>query len=473
VEDRVTAGRVDQTSPVPELARALAAEEERLLTCVHCGFCLPACPTYRRLGDEADSPRGRLHLMRAVAEGRLAPDADAFQVHIDRCLGCRACEPVCPSGVPYGHLLERAREVAVRHRPPPLLVRALLAVLAHGPIARVVLGAGRVTRRLGLARLASRLLPRRWALPAAMLAGSAPCDLSRFGRDDAGTRMESGVVPPGDPASGASETSAKAPDGAQRANVTVLQGCVQRDLFARVNRDTVTTLEANGYRVVETAGQGCCGALHAHAGDLDTARSLARANVAAFSNAGAQHVCVNAAGCGAVMREYGELLAGDPLEAAAHEVAAGVRDATELLALAGPRTGAPVRVDVAYDPPCHLLHAQGIADAPLKVLDAVPGLVRRDVDQAAECCGGAGVYGMTHPELGGRIGGDKIEALEASGASLVVTANPGCHMQIAAGMLLSGRRIPVAHVVEVLAESYRRAALPSAAATVATEGGQE
>jgi glycolate oxidase iron-sulfur subunit len=240
---------------------------------------------------------------------------------------------------------------------------------------------------------------------------------------------------------------------------------VQRDLFERVNRATVVTLEANGYRIVETPDQGCCGALHAHAGDLDTARSLARANVAAFSKSGADHVCVNAAGCGAMMREYGELLEGDALESAAHEVAAGVRDATELLARAGPRPGAPLRVDVAYDPPCHLLHAQGIADAPLRVLDAVPGLVRRVVEQAEECCGGAGVYAMTHPELGGRIGRDKLEALEASGASLVVTANPGCHMQIAAGLLLSGRKMPVAHVVEVLAESYRRAAVATGPAS--------
>jgi glycolate oxidase iron-sulfur subunit len=429
---------VTRTREEADRTRALAAEEEHLLSCVHCGFCLPACPTYVRLGDEADSPRGRLHLMRAVAEGRLDPASNVLHRHLDRCLGCRACEPVCPSGVPYGHLLERAREVTRAHRSPPLAVRILLALLARRSWTRVASWAARLVRGSGLAGAAARVLPRRWGLPFAMLAASAPTDLRAWPGDVTGAMGE------GRHATGSGR-------------VALLDGCVQRGIFGHVNRATVRVLRANGYDVLTVPGQKCCGALHAHAGDLEGARALARRNVEAFRIADPDWIGVNAAGCGAALREYGDLLEGDRLEHEARTLASRVRDVSELLAAAGPRGGAPVRVDVAWDPPCHLLHAQRVHEPPLQVLEAIPGVVRRDLARASECCGGAGVYGMTHPGLGGRIGGDKTSALLESGAELVVTANPGCQMQMGAGLLLDGRRLRVVHLVEILDESYRRA----------------
>ena len=235
---------------------------------------------------------------------------------------------------------------------------------------------------------------------------------------------------------------------------------MQAGLYERVNRATVRTLEANGYEVVAVRGQDCCGALHAHGGDRERAISLARGNVDAFLAADVELVAVNAAGCGAAMKEYGTLLADDPdYGERARELSSRVRDVTELLAAAGPRPGAEVRCAVAYDHPCHLLHAQRVERAPLEVLAAVPGLDVRLVPRADECCGGAGIYGITHPDLGGRIGRDKVEAVRSVDAEVVVTPNPGCMMQIGAGLTLEGSREGVAHPVELLDESYRRAGL--------------
>jgi len=240
--------------------------------------------------------------------------------------------------------------------------------------------------------------------------------------------------------------------------VALLDGCVQAGLFGRVNRATRRVLEANGYRVVPAPGQGCCGALHAHGGALADARALARANIEAFEESGVEWIAVNAAGCGAAMKEYGGLLSGDPAYAERAERLAGkVGDVTELLVKAGPRAGAPVPLDVAYDAPCHLLHAQGIARAPLDVLAQIPELRVNEVRNADECCGGAGLYGLTHRELGGRIGADKVAAVRETHAAVVATGNPGCMMQIGAGLRLSGDRTGVVHPVELLDESYRRA----------------
>ncbi len=435
------------------LTRALERQRERLLTCVHCGFCLPACPTYNRLGDEADSPRGRLHLMRAVVEGRLDPGADAFQTHIDRCLGCRACEPVCPSGVEYGSLLELARDVGARHRPRGGLGALLLGVFANAPLRRAFFLCGRVARATGLPALGARVLPSKGLLGSvrlglAMLAATAPW--KRLRTD----------APPERTADDAVGGPADTPPAGGRGRVALLTGCVQEGLYGRVNEATARVLAANGWEVVPSPGQTCCGALHAHGGSLDGARALARVNVDAFEAAGAGMIVVNAAGCGATMKEYGELLADDPDYAErAAELASCVRDVSELLVEAGPRKGAPVPCAVAYDHPCHLLHAQRIKTAPLDVLAAVPGAKVRVVDNASECCGGAGIYGLTHPELGGRIGGDKVAAVRAAGATVVATPNPGCMMQIGAGLRLAGAHEGVVHPVELLDESYRRAGL--------------
>lgn len=438
------------------LADALESQKDRLLPCVHCGFCLPACPTYNRLGDEADSPRGRLHLMGAVVEGRLDPASDAFQTHIDRCLGCRACEPVCPSGVEYGVLLEAARETAIEARRPGLLTRALLAIMASRALSGPFFLGGRILRATGLAALAVRILPSGGLLGSgrmamAMLAatkGWTPPSPAGGGRVAEGRRAAGET--------GRATEVSRSPEAGR--TVGLLLGCVQEGLYDRINRATARTLEANGYRVVEVRGQGCCGALHAHAGSLEGARSLARVNMDAFQAAGVDYVVANAAGCGAAMKDYDVLFEADSERADSAAAFSGrVRDVTELLAEVGPREGAEVAVRVAYDHPCHLLHAQGVEEPPLKVLGAVPGVEVCVVANADECCGGAGIYGLTHPDLGGRIGGDKVAAVRAEGAQVACTANPGCMMQIGAGLRIEGAPSDVVHPVEILDESYRRA----------------
>jgi glycolate oxidase iron-sulfur subunit len=238
----------------------------------------------------------------------------------------------------------------------------------------------------------------------------------------------------------------------------MLVGCVQEGLYGRINEATQRVLEANGFEVVEVQGQECCGALHAHAGALEGARRLARVNVARFEAADVDRIAVNAAGCGATMKEYGHLLSEDPdFAERASRLAGSVQDVQELLAEVGPREGAPVPCSVAYDHPCHLIHAQGIETAPLTVLAAVPETEVRVVEGASECCGGAGIYGLTHPDLGGRIGRDKVQAVRAAGGDVVATPNPGCMMQIGAGLRMDGAPAEVVHPVELLDESYRRA----------------
>ena len=446
--------------PQGSLGDSLAAQADRLSHCVHCGFCLPACPTYVRLGDEADSPRGRLHLMGAVAEGRLDAGSDAFQRHIDRCLGCRACEPVCPSGVEYGLLLERAREAAARARKPPLAARLLLGLVAR-------------PRAFALWMRMSRLL--RWTRLPTLLARILP-----GGRTTSGVRLALGMLaasistgrflrgaPPSGPGGTAERRSpptrapADAPPARSKGRAAILTGCVQDQLFRRVNAATRRVLEMNGWEVTEVGSQGCCGALHAHAGALPLATRLAKRNLEAFRREDPDRIVANAAGCGAAMRGYPHLVEGAGTEWA--EVSGWfsrrVRDVTELLADEGatPVVGGELRLRVAYDPPCHLLHGQGVAEPPLTVLRSIPGVEVVELAGGEECCGGAGIYGLTHPELGGWIGGDKVAAVLDSKVDALVTGNPGCAMQIGAGLKMAGSSIRVVHPVEFLDESYRRA----------------
>jgi glycolate oxidase iron-sulfur subunit len=446
------------------LAAALSDQAERLSHCVHCGFCLPACPTYVRLGDEADSPRGRLHLMGAVVEGRLSPASDAFQRHLDRCLGCRACESVCPSGVEYGLLLERARQVAINHRRQGWSTRFLLGAIRRRWLFLPWMWTSRLLRATGLPSLLARLAPGRSTIrdgaggalgrvrfASAMLAASLPSPLPE-GVGEVAVATDPGLEDP---------PPTKAPS---RGRVGLLEGCVQGQLFSRVNRATVQVLEANGWEVTSVADQGCCGALHAHGGRLEEARDMARRNLRAFREAAddLDHIVANAAGCGATMREYHHLLENDHGDVAAR-FARRVRDVSELVAGPGtsPRVGGSLSLKVAYDAPCHLLHGQKVSEPPLRLLRSIPGLELVPLEGAEECCGGAGIYGITHPSLGGRIGADKVEAIRASGAQVVATGNPGCIMQIGAGLRMAGLRVPVVHPVELLAESYRRAGIPA------------
>lgn len=396
--------------------------------CVHCGFCLQACPTYLVLEDENDSPRGRLMLMRGAVEGDIAVDDPALTTHIDRCLGCRACETACPSGVPFGRLLEATRATVVMRRPSGRIASAILAIMASAPLRRVVFGLARLARALRLTQLLARL-PGRAGFAFAMLESTRPAFTSR----------------PRPPATAA-------PLG----SVATLRGCVMEGLFPHTNRATERVLARSGYRPVAATGQQCCGALHAHAGDEAGAQALARHNIAAFEQSGADWIAVNAAGCGAMMKDYGHLLRDDPAWAErAAQVSARVRDVSELLVVTGPAPGGRLPLRVTYDAPCHLHHAQRITDAPLAMLRAIPGLDLVPLTDADRCCGGAGIYNLVTPDIAAGVLEPKLAHVQASGAVLVATGNPGCHMQIGAGLIRSGSRVRCVHPVDLLDYSYR------------------
>ncbi|HKG93356.1 MAG TPA: heterodisulfide reductase-related iron-sulfur binding cluster [Gemmatimonadaceae bacterium] len=405
-------------------------------TCVHCGFCLQACPTYITLQDENDSPRGRIFLMRSLVEGTLSVDDPTAHSHIDRCLGCRACETACPSGVPYGQLLEATRATLTRVRPIPPVARTVLAVFARPRLLSIALGLGRLARATRLPRLLGRLLGGRLGFSMAMLAATEPA-------------VERGA--PYDP----DALSSGAPGARGRA--ALLLGCVMEGLFAETNRATERTLRANGYAMADAPGQRCCGALHAHAGDADAARRLAKVNIAAFERSGADLIAVNAAGCGAMMKEYAHLLAGEPeWHTRAAAVAERVRDVSELLAAAGPRpASAPLGTRVTYDAPCHLLHAQRVVAPPLKVLGAA-GVELVPLTDSDVCCGSAGIYNLVEPQVSSAVLAPKLAHIEATGALLVATGNPGCLMQIGAGLRRAGSRARVVHPVELLDAAYGR-----------------
>jgi glycolate oxidase iron-sulfur subunit len=407
----------------------LASAREGIDACIHCGFCLPACPTYLTLEDENDSPRGRIVLMKSVVEGTLAVDDPDVRTHIDQCLGCRACETACPSGVPYGHLLEATRATLTDVKPNPPIARLILFVFARRSLTTLAMLGGRVARATRISWLLSRL-PGRLGFAMAMLESTrSPLKRRKY-------------QPEGD---------------GGRGSAALLTGCVMEGLYTETNRATGRTLTVNGYRMVEAPGQRCCGALHAHAGDDDTARKLARANVAAFEKSGAEYVVANAAGCGAMMKEYGALLVDDAeWHARAEAMAAKVRDVSELLADAGPKRGGEVAVTVTYDAPCHLLHAQRVVSAPLAVLGAVPGLTRVPLEGSEHCCGSAGIYNLIEPDVSDRVLAPKLANIAATKAPLVVTGNPGCLMQIGAGLRQARVGARVVHPVDVLDASYAK-----------------
>jgi glycolate oxidase iron-sulfur subunit len=407
----------------------LAKEQAGVDACVHCGFCLQACPTYLTLEDENDSPRGRIVLMRALLEGTLLPEDESVETHIARCLGCRACETVCPSGVPYGHLLEATRATLAEYRPIPLVARMILGTFERPWLMRLVMFGGRVARATGLSRLLERV-PGRLGFSMAMLSS---------------TRRDSQAATPTPASSGS------------RGRVALLTGCVMEGLFAEANRATERVLLANEYALVTAPDQRCCGALHAHAGDADAARRLAKANVAAFESEDIAFVCVNAAGCGAMMKEYAHLLADDPVwRDRAMKVSAKVRDVSELLSAAGPARGGSLERRVAYDAPCHLMHAQRVTRQPLDVLHAIPDLEMTPLAESDVCCGSAGIYNLIEPETSNGVLDRKLANIASANPELVATGNPGCMMQIGAGLIRSGSKTRVVHPVELLDESYAR-----------------
>ncbi len=439
-----------------QLACALKAEGPKLLACVHCGLCLEACPTYVHTADENDSPRGRIYLMRAVEEGRLALGSKAFSRHIDRCLGCRACEGACPAGVEYGQLLEAARaDISESGRRRGWTSRLLRLALRHVWLRparlRLAFKLARALRDSRLPRLllrtkASRLLPSRAEFALALLDASSPATLREAAREPGGAAHAS---------EGDAHTRAAGPEKA----ALLFEGCVTEGLFARVNRATARVLRANGCAARRPRGQVCCGALHAHAGDLEGARTLARRNVEAFEDEGGAPVVTNAGGCGAMLVSYAHLLADDAEYAErARAFSARVRDVSQQLAATGLRAGAPLGgLAVTYDASCHLLHGQGARVEPLRLLGSIEGLRLAPLEGAEVCCGGAGVYNLLEEELSARVLEEKLRRVAETGATVLATGNPGCHMQLGAGARLRGMDLKVVHPVELLDESYGRA----------------
>ena len=445
----------------------LAAQNEKLLACIHCGLCLEACPTYVITGNENDGPRGRLYLMRAVGEGRLENTSPAFRTHIDRCLGCRACEQVCPAGVEYGQLLESSREELLHAQPKSDLTdRVLRFALRHvwsSPARlRLVFGAARLFRDLGLARFLRwtrlpRLLSPRADFGLALLESSRPIfETDRlFNTRQHKPSQSPHLRGPNPPSNG----------------VALFAGCVGEGLFARVNRATERVLRANGFQVNAPADQVCCGALHAHAGDLDGARELAKRNVAAFITGGP--IVTNAGGCGAMLATYGHLLANDAeLAQAAENFSGRVRDVSQQLetcdtpSLAAlPRTK-KVSTDtpdkrVTYDTSCHLLYGQHAGDASQHLLRCAVGPNFVPLEGTERCCGAAGIYNLLQPEMSGRVLQEKLAHVRDTNAEILATGNPGCQMQIGAGAQLAGMKLQVCHPIELLDEAYARAGVYS------------
>lgn len=415
-------------APCAHPGTPLAGVRAGIDACVHCGFCLQACPTYLTLDDENDSPRGRIVLMAAAYEGKLSLDDSSLRTHIDQCLGCRACETACPSGVPYGQLLEATRAtIRERHR-PPAIARLVLAVFRNPILLRLSLFGAWLMRRIGIADLLSAL-PGRAGFAMAMLASTNR--KFRGGKYQASAHV------------------------ADRGTTVLLRGCVMDGLFRETNRATERTLRVNGYAVEEAPPARCCGALHAHAGDLDGARDLAKKTITAFENTKANYIVTNAAGCGAMMKEYGHLLGKDTdWSERAEKVADRVRDVSELLSAAGPRRAGPLHIRATYDAPCHLLHAQRVAAQPLQVLSAIEGMVLVPIAGADQCCGSAGIYNLIEPEVSAQVLEPKLNEIRLSMADVVVTGNPGCLMQIGAGLYLTGRGTRAVHPVDLLDEAY-------------------
>ncbi len=421
--------------------------------CVHCGFCLPACPTYQLWGEEMDSPRGRIHLITQILE--TGHGSQAAAEHFDRCLGCMACVTACPSGVQYDQLIEAARAWADDGESPrsdsgggpataPFPPRswreravrtAIFATFPYPARLRAALGPLRAAQRTGLDRLAgrSRLLARLAPEAVAALAVAPRPSTRRLGRQP---RLPTRIPARGE----------------RRAVVGMLTGCVQQVLFPQVNAATARVLAAEGCDVIVPAAQGCCGALSLHGGRRAEAVAFAKRTIAAFEQAGVDAVIVNAAGCGSAMKEYGHLLAGDHAWAGrAAAFSTRVRDFSEFLAEVGPvAPRSELRVVVAYHDACHLGHAQRITAAPRSLLTAVPGLVLTEIADGGTCCGSAGIYNLVQPAAAAELGERKASNVRATGAELLVSANPGCSLQISQALAAAGQPMPVAHIAEVL-----------------------
>lgn len=409
--------------------------------CVHCGLCLNACPTYRELGVEMDSPRGRIYQMAQIATGQMEM-GPAYLEHIDLCLACRGCETACPSGVPYGRLIEAARAEIQASIKRPLHVRLLRGFIfgrvlpsrawmkTLGALLYLYQASGlrAITEGSGFLRLFGKL---------GRVAPLAPAAEVPFFFDQIGKTYPA--------------------EGERRFRVALLAGCIANVFFARLNEATVRVLQKNGCEVVIPGGQTCCGALHAHAGERDHARALAMKNIDALLPGDFDAILTNAAGCGSTLKEYHELLESDEGYAAkAKHFVSRMRDVTEFLASIelNPQMR-PVDALVTYQDSCHLLHGQKIRNAPRELLSAIPGVRLKELPQTEVCCGSAGIYNIVHDEIAASLLESKIGMVNLTGASILATANPGCMLQLRAGVERHGKGQRVLHVVELLDEAYR------------------
>jgi glycolate oxidase iron-sulfur subunit len=416
--------------------------------CIHCGFCLPTCPTYAVLGVEMDSPRGRIYQMQAVADGRMSISPE-FIEHMYCCLGCRACETACPSGVQFGKLIESAREaieaIAPQQHSPTerLLRRAAFGAILPSRLLTLLLftglklyqrsGAQSLVRKLGMldhipGPLAGKLKEPEALLPSIegpLLPGTLPA-----------------ITPP---------------LGKQHYRVGFISGCIMDQVFRDINEASIRVLAANGCEVVTPPEQRCCGALHVHSGEAERGRALARANIEAFEQWGCDYVIINSAGCGSNLKEYGHLLRDDPMYSErAATFSHKVKDISEFLAMIdlNPQLG-EVKRRAAYHDACHLAHGQKIKGQPRALLKRIPGLELVDLKEADWCCGSAGIYNITNQEMAGKLLERKIANIENTHAQIVATGNPGCMMQIALGARQRDLPIRVVHPIQLLDEAYR------------------
>ena len=420
------------TSTADNAFASLKPLEPLMDACVHCGFCLPACPSYLLLGREADSPRGRIYAMRAGLEGRIDMSPTVVS-HFDTCLGCMACETACPSGVKYAPLIEQTRAAVESHHTRSASERwfrtLLFNTLPYAGRLRVLglplLLLGPLRRSAAFLRLVPRRLRPMLTLAPDVSASSLMQNTPELTRASGERRMRVGLV----------------------------TGCVQRAFFGGVNQATARVLAAEGCEVAAPRQQGCCGALALHAGEPDRARAFARDLIAAFERAKVDVIAVNAAGCGSALKDYGHLLRDDAAWAArADAFSRKVRDVTELLAQLGPPRAArhPIQARVAYHDACHLAHAQGIRTQPRELLGAIPGVTLTAVAESEVCCGSAGIFNLTQPEMAAELGRRKATHLSDGKPDVVVTSNPGCMLQIRSAAAEQGNTLKVLHIVELL-----------------------
>lgn len=406
---------------------------DEIYKCIHCGICLPECPTYRVTKLETESPRGRIHLSRAVAEGRIEPN-ERFEEHIYLCLGCRACESVCPSGVKFGKILESAREIIGPTGSPlsrfftNIALKRLLPFPARLSIFARIL---RLYQKSLLKNLLHKLLPDSFIQAESLL----PDIPEKFF-----SPMEETLLPVSE----------------KRFRVGFISGCVMSILFGDVNEATVRVLRRNGCEVVVPKNQSCCGALNVHNGETRVAKEMAKRNIDAFLDKNLDAIIVNSAGCGAMLKEYGEFLRDDPRYSEKAEIfSRKVKDISEFLSeIPLDQNSRRLNLRVTYQDPCHLAHGQKIINQPRDLIRSIPGVELVEMESPNRCCGSAGIYNITHPEMSQRILDEKIENIKKAGADAIIAPNPGCMIQIKSGIKKHNLEMEVLHIVELIDRAY-------------------